>query len=145
MTMKLGQPIDIHLAARYYQFNRAFAIRDVFDALVELITNSDDSYHRLFKKGLRPHDGGQILIEYLAQRGGNPSFVIVHDRAEGMTLDEMKTNLGDVGTRRSEEGDRGFMARGAKDCTELGAMTVESIKDDRYYKCELTSKPQFVP
>lgn len=143
--MKLGQAIDIHLASRYYQFNRAFAIRDVFDALIELITNSDDSYHRLFKKGLRPNDGGQVLIEYLVQRGSQPSFIIVHDRAEGMTLDEMKANLGDVGTRRSEEGDRGFMARGAKDCTELGTMTVESIKENRYYKCELTSKPQFVP
>jgi len=125
--MKLGEPIDIHLASRYYQFNRAFAIRDVFDALVELITNSDDSYHRLFRQNKRPQDGGPILIEYLIQRGGNSSYVIVHDRAEGMTLDEMKENLGDVGTRRSQEGDRGFMARGSKDCTELGKMTVESI------------------
>ena len=143
--MKLGQPIDLHLAPRYYQFNRAFAIRDVFDALVELITNCDDSYHRLFKKGLRNEDGGPILIEYLEQRKGQPSYLIVHDRAEGMTLQEMKDRLGDVGTKRSEEGDRGFLARGAKDCTELGRMTIESIKDERYYKCELTPKPQFIP
>ena len=102
--MKLGQPLDIHLAARYYQFNRAFAIRDVFDALVELITNSDDSYHRLFRKGIRPDDGGQILIEYLRQHRAN-SVIIVHDRAEGMTLDEMKDRLGDVA--RQELPDRG--------------------------------------
>ena len=143
--MKLGQPIDIHLSPRYYQFNRGFAIRDVFDALVELITNCDDSYHRLFKNKVRSEDGGPILIEYLSQRGAHPSFIIVHDRAEGMTLDEMKNKLGDVGTRRSEEGDRGFMARGAKDCTELGPMTVESIKDERFYKSQLTAKPQFIP
>jgi len=143
--MKLGQAIDIHLSARYYQFNRGFAIRDVFDALVELITNCDDSYHRLYKNRLRSEDGGPILIEYLSQRGAQPSFIIVHDRAEGMTLDEMRSKLGDVGTRRSEEGDRGFMARGAKDCTELGTMTVESIKDERYYKSQLTAKPQFIP
>lgn len=141
--MKLGQPIDIHLAARYYQFNRAFAIRDVFDALVELITNCDDSYHRLFKKGLRPDDSGPILIEYLRQRAN--LIIIVHDRAEGMTLEEMKDRLGNVGTRSSEEGDRGFMARGAKDCTELGSMTIESIKDEKYYKCQLTTTPQFIP
>jgi hypothetical protein len=143
--MKLGQPIDLHLAPRYYQFNRAFAIRDAFDALVELITNCDDSYHRLSKKGLRNEDGGPIFIEYLEQRKEQPSYLVVHDRAEGMTLQEMRAKLGDVGTRRSEEGDRGFMARGAKDCTELGRMTVESIKDDGYYKCELTPKPQFIP
>jgi hypothetical protein len=43
------------------------------------------------------------------------------------------------------EGDRGFMGRGAKDCTVLGRMIVESIKDEKYYKCELTTKPQFIP
>ncbi len=142
--MKLGQPIDLQLAPRYYQFNRSVAIRDVFDALVELITNCDDSYHRLYKKRLRAEDGGPILIEYCQQKDSS-SFLIVHDRAEGMTLEEMKEKLGNVGTRRSEEGDRGFMARGAKDCTELGKLTVESIKDEKYYKCELTPKPQLIP
>ena len=48
--MKLGVPLDIKLSTRYFQFNREFAIRDVFDALVELITNCDDSYHRLLKR-----------------------------------------------------------------------------------------------
>ncbi len=143
--MKLGQPLALRLAPRYYQFNRAFAIRDVFDALVELVTNSDDSYHRLFRKGAIAEDGGPILIEYLDQRKGQSSFIIVHDRAEGMTLEEMHDKLGEVGTKQSEEGDRGFMARGAKDCTELGRMVVESIKDEAYYKSELTPDPKFVP
>ncbi len=143
--MKLGQPIDLRLAPRYYQFNRAFAIRDVFDALVELTTNCDDSYHRLFKKGAIGEDGGQILIEFLEQRREQPSFIIVHDRAEGMSLQEMRDKLGEVGIKQSEEGDRGFMARGAKDCTELGTMVVESIKDDAYYKCELTPDAKLIP
>jgi hypothetical protein len=143
MTLKLGQPIDVHLATRYYQFNRSHAIRDVFDALVELITNADDSYHRLFEKKQRAEDGGPILIEYLASR--EQPLIVIHDKAEGMSLDEMRERLADVGTRRSAAGDRGFMARGAKDCTELGAMTFESIKDERFYKCTLTTKPQFVP
>lgn len=141
-STKIGEPIDLHLSSRYYQFNRAFAIRDVFDALVELITNCDDSYHRLYKRGEIREDGGPVLIEYL---GGRDAILVVLDRAEGMTLQEMKRNLSDVGTRRSEAGDRGFMARGAKDCTELGNLVFESIKDDRYYKCELTTKPQFIP
>jgi hypothetical protein len=141
-TTKIGEPIDLHLSARYYQFNRSFAIRDVFDALVELITNCDDSYHRMFKSSQRHEDGGPVLIEYLA---GKNAMLVVHDRAEGMTLQEMRQRLGDVGTRRSGEGDRGFMARGAKDCTELGNLIFESIKDEHYYKCELTTKPQFIP
>ena len=140
--LKIGEAIEIHLAARYYQFNRSFAIRDIYDALVELITNCDDSYHRLFRARIQPRDGGPVLIEYLA---GKNAMLAVYDRAEGMTLDQMREKLADVGTRRSEEGDRGFMARGAKDCTELGSLTYESVRNDRYYKCELTTKPQFIP
>ncbi len=44
MSIKLGVPQEIVLSNRYYQQNRGFAIRDIFDALLELITNSDDSY-----------------------------------------------------------------------------------------------------
>jgi len=143
--MKIGVPIDLHYSDRYFHFQRQHAIRDVFDALVELITNCDDSYHRLYKKQSRSEDGGPILIDILEQRKGATSVVIVRDRAEGMTLEEMREKLGDVGTRRSEEGDRGFMARGAKDCTALGKVTIESIRDERYYKCELSPKPQFIP
>ena len=143
--MKTGEPLDIELTSRYYQFNRSHAITDVFDGLVELITNADDSYHRLYRQSAINNDGGQILIEHLEQRKDKPSTIIVRDRAEGMTLDEMLANLGQVGRRRSQEGDRGFMARGAKDCTELGRMVVESIKNNKYFKCELTTKPSFVP
>jgi hypothetical protein len=141
-TIRIGEAVDLHFSGRYYQFNRSFAMRDVFDALVELITNSDDSYHRLFKNKLRNENGGPILIEYLA---GKQASVTIYDRAEGMALQQMKDRLADVGTRRGEQGDRGFMARGAKDCTELGNLLFESIKDDKYSKCELTTKPQFIP
>ncbi len=145
MAMKLGVPIDVTISMRHFDFSRQYAIRDVYDALVELITNSDDSYHRLYKKQLRSEDGGPILVEICEQRKGEPSVIIVHDKAEGMTLDVMREKFGDIGSRHSKEGDRGFMGRGAKDCTALGRMVVESIKDDRYYKCELTIKPQFIP
>ena len=127
--MKLGIPLELKYSTRYYQFNRQFAIRDVFDALVELITNSDDSYHRLYINKKRNDDGGPILIEICEQRKGVPSLVIVHDKAEGMTMQEMIINFGDVGTRRSESGDRGFMGRGTKDCTALGKMIIESELD----------------
>ncbi len=36
------------------------------------------------------------------------------------------------------------MGRGAKDCTELGQLTFESIKDGRYYRCKLTTDLKFV-
>jgi len=142
--MKLGEPTDLKLTKRYFEFNRQYAMRDAFDALVELITNSDDSYGRLKKKKRRAEDGGPILIE-VCERRGQASILVVRDRAQGMTLQTMKDKLAEVGTRRSDSGDRGFMSRGAKDCTELGDMTFESIVDDRYYKAKVTTKAQFIP
>ena len=112
--LKLGIPIDLKYTDRYYHFQRQYAIRDVFDALVELITNSDDSYGRLYKSQMRNEDGGPILVDILKRKKGATSVVVVRDRAEGMTLKKMLEKFGDVGTRTSERGDRGFMARGAK-------------------------------
>lgn len=143
--MELNKPIDLELTGRYFQQNRGFAIRDVFDALVELITNSDDSYHRLHKKKKRSEDGGPILIE-VEHRKNQPSLIIVRDRAEGMTLRDMQKKIAIVGNKTSEEGDRGFMARGLKDCTALGDIVVESITDGQYYRSKvLANPPQFIP
>jgi len=113
--------------------------------LVELITNCDDSYHRLWQNKLRSKDGGPILIEIREQRKGAPSLIVVHDKAEALKLETMHEKLAKVGAHRTENGSRGFMDRGAKDCTELGNMTYESIKDGKYYKCMITHKGQFVP
>lgn len=141
--IKLGEARDLQLSSRFYQFSRSHAMHDVFDALVELITNADDSYHRLFVAGMRADDGGNIVIEYLASKD-NPQLA-VYDHAQGMSMEEMAQKLGDVGTRRSAEGDRGFMSRGAKDCSELGNVVFESIKNDQYSRCELTQQAKFIP
>ncbi len=143
--IKIGEPIRLELSDRYFQFNRQYAVRDVFDALVELITNADDSYHRMYARGVIAQDGGSILVEHKMQRSGEPSSIRVRDRAEGMTITEMVNKLGSVGTKTSQDGDRGFMARGAKDCTELGEMEIESIKDGKYYACMLTQRPELIP
>ena len=134
----------IQIDDRFADFVRSQAMSDVYDALVEIITNSDDSYHHLYEAQERAEDGGSILIE-IAYRRGSPSLVVVKDRAEGMTLEAMRTKLGRMGARTSEEGDRGFMARGLKDCTFLGDITVNSIFGGKHYACQLTRKFKFVP
>jgi hypothetical protein len=116
---------------------------DVYDALVELVTNADDSYGRLFSEKRRPVDGGDILIEYLEQRRGRPSLVVVRDRAEGMDDRDMEAKLGRIGAYSTTSGTRGYMGRGAKDCTALGDLVVESIKDDLYYRCRITHGLKF--
>ena len=146
MKFRLGQDIELQADKRYIQHIRGHAIVDVCDALVELITNADDSYGRLFKRQKRNRDGGDILIEHLEQRKGpQKSKLVVRDRAEGMNLQEMYESLQRLGTYSSEEGNRGYMGRGAKDCTELGDLAFESIKDDRYYRCVITHNLKFRP
>jgi hypothetical protein len=143
MKIKVGEKIDLQADKRYIQHVRSHTIGDVYDALVELITNADDSYSRLFMKQKRNRNGGDILIEYLEQRKGS-SIIIVRDKAEGMNSEDMEKCLLKIGAYSSESGNRGYMGRGAKDCTELGSLTFESIKDDRYYRCRITYDLKFI-
>ena len=57
MGIKEGQEIDIRVDKRYIEHVRDLAVTDVYDALVELITNADDSYNRQFIRNDRQSDG----------------------------------------------------------------------------------------
>ena len=121
---------------RRWKQDLRLAIRDVYDAIVELVTNADDRYQIL-------QTGGRIEIE-LARRGkGMPSVLCVRDFADGMTADQMNRKLGRVGGRVSgmEAGHavRGTNSRGAKDVAALGPVTFESIscKDGRLHTCRI--------
>jgi hypothetical protein len=136
--MKAGKVEPLEYTKRHGYLTAQYAVRDVYDALVELITNSDDSYGRLGK------EKGTMLVEIVRRMKGLSSLV-VKDRAEGMTLQEMRKKIRKVGDLTSTDGDRGFMARGAKDCAVLGKVTFESIKEERYHKCEVLPTMDFVP
>ncbi len=142
--MKALEPEKANIDPRYVRLIMQTAIKDAYDALVELITNCDDSYHRLYKKGKRSDDGGAILIETLHRRN-RPSLLIVKDKAEGMNLTDMREKIKKMGKKFSIEEDRGFMGRGAKECAVLGKAIFQSIKDDKYYKCEFHSNLDFIP
>lgn len=102
--------------------------------LVELITNSDDSFRDLEEKGKQV--SGKIRIEILRRKKGQPSTVIVRDRAGGMNREEMYIKLGKLGGRTSgvEKGKarRGLHGRGARDVVAFGTVHYKSIKDDEY-------------
>jgi len=142
--MKAGKAEKADIDPRYVQLVMQNVIRDVFDALVELITNSDDSYHRLYSRGAITKDGGPISIE-IQRRIKDASHVLVKDRAEGMTLGEMRERIKKIGEKTSGDDNRGFMGRGAKECAVLGKATFESIKDGEYYKSEFNSNLEFIP
>ncbi len=125
----------INVDRRYIELNAIQAVRDIFDALVEIITNCDDSYHRLSQKDSRYKNGGDILVEITRRR--RSSQIVIKDKAEGMNNEDMMTKLGNMGKRTGGEGSRGFMARGLRDCLALGNIKVESKVNGKYYGCQL--------
>lgn len=84
-------------------------------AMVELITNSDDSYTRLEEKGVDTI--GKIEIIY--EKEGYDGVFSVRDFAEGMTLEDLEKGFKKYGAATSglKEGKkvRGYFGQGAKD------------------------------
>ena len=119
------RPLEV--ASRRVIQDAKLAIRDVYDAIVELVTNADDRYQILRTEG-------RVEIELGRQGRGQPSILRVRDFADGMTTGQMNRKLGRIGGRVSglEEGHavRGTNSRGAKDIAALGKVTFESIPSD---------------
>ena len=141
--MRRGTPESLEFTTRYGQLSAQHAIQDIFDAVVELVTNCDDSYHNQFRNGLIDEDGGYILLEVEPHRKDSPATLTVRDRASG--FENLSSKLSKVGNRTSRSGDRGFMARGLKDCAALGHVSVETIVDGVISKAEITSNFEYIP
>jgi hypothetical protein len=61
----------------------------------------------------------------------------VIDNAQGQDGASLENNFGNYRKRLSQKGDRSFMGKGAKDCTSLGSIEVESILNDKYNRIEV--------
>lgn len=115
--------------------------KDVFRALVEIITNSNDSYSRLEQAGWAV--GGEIIIEIL--RRHNNSIIRVRDYAEGMNDSRMDKVVGTYGEATSgikeDQNVRGMWGRGLKDSVfGLGYGFVRSFRGGNFYSCSLQVK-----
>ena len=135
MPIKKSKPIQS--TQRSLIQNAHFAIHDVYDAIVELVTNSDDRYQIL-------NIDGKIEIEIERRRKNNVSLLKVRDFADGMDADTMDKKLSWMGGKESGMANgmnvRGTHSRGAKDVAALGRVLFESITCDGYYsKCEITA------
>lgn len=115
--------------------------KDVLRALVEIITNSNDSYSRLEHAGLKV--SGEIIIDI--QRKHKNSIIRITDRAEGMTDTRMDKVVGTYGEATSglkeDKHVRGMWGRGLKDSIfGLGYGSVHSFKGAYFYSCSLLLK-----
>ncbi|MBP2665669.1 MAG: hypothetical protein H6Q76_649 [Firmicutes bacterium] len=116
--------------------SRRFA--SIEKALVELITNSDDSYSRLERQGSLI--SGNIRISY--ERHQNGAVLTVTDQAEGMTIERMRSVLSYGGAHsllaRGEASGRGYFGRGMKQAIYgLGYGWIESIHEGRLARIDL--------
>jgi Histidine kinase-, DNA gyrase B-, and HSP90-like ATPase len=115
--------------------------KDIFRALVEIITNSNDSYLRLEQAGWSV--GGEIYIDVL--RRHKNSTIRIWDHAEGMNDTRMDKVVGTYGEATSgikeDKNVRGMWGRGLKDSIfGLGHGYVRSFKGGNFYSCSLLVK-----
>lgn len=116
--------------------SRRFA--SIEKALVELITNSDESYTRLEKSGSSA--SGRIRITYERHQGG--ALLVIGDQAEGMSFEQVRYILAYGAAHsplsRGEGEGRGYFGRGLKQAIYgLGHGWIETIRDGRYSRIEL--------
>jgi len=112
--------------------------KDVLRALVEVITNCNDSYSRL--EYTSQQVSGEMMIEI--QRRHKNSVIRVCDHAEGMNDARMDKVVGTYGEATSglkeDQHVRGMWGRGLKDAIfGLGHGSVHSFQDDNFYSSSL--------
>ena len=112
MTVK---EIPIAKPSRLIMQDAKAAIQHFSDAIVELVTNSDDSYKRLEGDGERP--SGEIEIYISRAKGGEIRDFYIQDFAEGMSREKLEEIIawgGEVSGFKEGESVRGLFGRGLK-------------------------------
>ena len=109
---------EIPISSRIVEQLSRATVKTIMDGIVELVTNSDDSYRRLEDKNSQIK--GKIEIYINRKKGGICEELIVKDFAEGMTKEELEDALEFAGeTSGFSKGKtvRGLFGRGLKETT----------------------------
>lgn len=129
-TFEKARPIPMD--AGRVQSQSTATIRYLIDAVVELVTNSDDSYKHLEEESIDTK--GEIKVYIQRSKGNKCKKLKVTDFAEGMDRDKLEKALTFAGaTSGFEEGRsvRGLFGRGLKEViTALGNAEIYTIKDN---------------
>lgn len=123
---------------------RAFAImadqaigNDLLRGLIELITNSDESYVRLGEAGI--DRGGRIEIEVDRRTRTKQTVVDVVDYAEGMDEKQMERCVASYGEDTSGKVGRGVFGMGLKDTINaFGKGVITSFREGFKFTCRLS-------
>ncbi len=115
--------------------------KDPVRAIVEIITNSDDSYKKLERLGI-DHDG--VIVIKIKRWKSSGRFKIT-DHAEGMSAELLDKAVGMYGSEthgfEAGEGGRSFFGRGLKEAIlSMGEGFDRSIHNNYYHECFLNIK-----
>lgn len=125
-------------------------VKNLIDGVVELVTNSDDSYKRLEEKDNKV--SGEMRVYVSRKKGGICEKLIVKDFAEGMTKQELEKAIEFAGETSGfviGRSVRGFFGRGLKETIiALGEGEIKTIKNGKLCRTKLwidkkTKKPQY--
>jgi len=128
---------------RFTSRQHSKTLGDIYKIFTELITNSDESYNRLKKKGMNTNLTKSIKI-YVDR---NTRIIRVVDYAEGMNQEDIKENFEKYGAIKSgiKKGykGRGLYGQGLTDVLFLNPSLpskLYSIKDNKLYICSFYYK-----
>lgn len=131
----------LRTTARYYRFVRSWTMTDPVHAKVELVTNSVDALlrHRQLVEQTDPTAVANVNSTIEIEEDLQERTMKVRDFATGMRADKMRSALLVIGAKTSEgDGARGTFSTGAKNVSQLGRVTWQSIRDDKYSSCYIT-------
>ena len=139
-SKKILKAIPRKIDGRFITDTQALSMPSLYEAIVELLTNVDDSYERIALKNKQKNWVGDCRIEYDLGGIKKSTFLIIKDRAEGMSYKSLCNNFGQYGARLSGSAKRGSAGRGAKDAAYIGELTIESILEDKYSCVKIDAK-----
>jgi len=129
--------VKVHAGKRALKFLADQAIgHDLLKGLIELITNSDESYARLESKGVKAN--GRIELEVDRRPRKKQTVIRIIDWAEGMSDIELERCVGGYGEDTSGQIGRGVFGMGLKDTVNaFGEGSITSFKGGKKYHCTL--------
>jgi hypothetical protein len=138
-TLERGK---IHPGERGLQLLAKQAVDSLEKGFIELVTNVDESYYRLEKKG--EVVSGKIEMSIDRHTRTRPTTIEVLDYAEGMDGEEMKECIAKYGEDTSRGGGRGVFGMGLKDTLiAFGGGEVISFKHGKKWQCNVAANGDY--
>jgi hypothetical protein len=118
----------LNIDPRAYKYIRETSVRSIYDAFVELITNSIDAYNNPIFNNANSKEINIVLDV-------SKNSLKIYDNAIGLSGELLQAYFLTVGQYSATDTSRGYFSRGAKDLCAIGNVSASSIKNDKFSQC----------